>query len=168
MSLVECLAGRYTATWNALAMGQAAEGWRISTEYFKRLVMGDAAGDAPQNAIYRGRGQMIEYVLIEAAKAAIATLVEPYGSIWQLGVIGQVDVGYGTGGDTVTGASKQLVLTSITGTPSYIQGQATITLPLSIIAENYPVSVLFAPNLKEIPMRQRVYPNSSGSYGSET
>ncbi len=67
------IAGAYTATYNSKALGQTAEGWRISETVLKRLITGDAGGDTPQDAIYRGREVFFAGRLIEADKAAFST-----------------------------------------------------------------------------------------------
>lgn len=162
------VAGAYTATYNAKASGQAAQGYRISHSFFKRLVTGDLGGDTPQDGIYRGREQFISYELIEAVSAAIPDLVDPYastlGTPHTMGVIGTLDVGY----SGFTGKAKQLILTAVTGSSADDSGPATITFPLSIIAETFPVDVLYAPDLRQVPIRQRIYPNESGVFGTET
>lgn len=168
MSLAQVVAGRYTATFNAAALGQTAEGIRISHQFFKRMVHGDAGGDTPQNAIYRGREQFLNFRLIEAASAGITAMIDPYaatpGTPLTLGVIGQIDVAYGS----VAGVAKQVVLTALAGTPAATVGPATITLPLCVLAENFPVEALLGPDLREIPVRLRVYPNSSGVFGTQS
>lgn len=163
MSLVQVLAGRFTATYNAKSLGQSADGIRISHQFFKRMVTGDAGGDTPQNGIYRGREQFLNFRLIEAAAAGVAEMIEPYhATTMNLGTIGQLDVGYGS----VPGAAKQIILTAVSGTPSYIVGPTSMTMPLCALAENFPVDILLAPEVREVPVRLRVYPNSSGVFGT--
>ena len=111
----EFIAGPYTATYNGKALGQSADGWRLSHQFFKRIVTGDLGGDSPQDAIYRGREQMLSGRLIEADKAGIPDLVDPYadtvGTPWTMGVVGLLDVrGAGTG--SPTSRCKSLVLTN--------------------------------------------------------
>lgn len=162
------IAGGYTATYNAKALGQTAEGFFLSHEFFKRIITGDAGGDAPQDAIYRGRAQFVETELLEAIAAGIADLVEPYaatrGTPLTMGVIGQQDVGR----SGCVGRAASLVLTAIAGTCAAAT-PASITMPLSMLAENYPVRVLYGPDLRRIPIRIRVYPNiSTGVFGTVT
>lgn len=167
------VAGQYTATYNAKALGQTADGFRLSHQFLKRLVTGDAGGDTPQDAIYRGREQFVAFRLIEALAEGIADLVEPYaataGTALTLGVIGRTDVRGSANETTPDPIVKSLILTAVTGTTAATGGPATITLPLSILAENFPVEVLFAPDLREVPVRMRVYPDmsDSGVFGTE-
>ena len=154
------IAGRYTATWNNLALGQTAEGFRLSHQFFKRLITGDAFAEAPQDAVYRGSELTIAYRLIQYDAAAAQTLMWPYSAtLFDMGVIGRTDVG--------SAIAKSLILTAVAGTPAAAT-PATLTFPTSILQEGFPVELLFAPDLREIPMRQRIYPNSSGVFGTQT
>lgn len=168
----EFIAGTYTATYNAKALGQTADGIRLSHEVFKRIVTGDLGADTPQDAVYRGQAYFMSARLIEAMKAGIADLVYPYsatvGTPWALGQIGLLDV-RGAGGGSPTPRARPLVLTAVTGTSAHTDGQVTMTMPLSILAEGFPVDVLFAPDLREVPIRMRIYPNmATGLFGSQT
>lgn len=160
------IAGPYTATYNAKALGQSAQGFWLSHEFFKRLVTGDLGGQTPQDAIYQGRSQFVEYELIEAASAGIPDLIDPYATVLgtplTMGVIGTLDAGY----SGYTGKAKQLILTAVAGSSAEFAAQATITLPLSVLVEGYPTRFLCGPDLRQIPIRQRVYPNASGVFGT--
>lgn len=154
------VSGRYTGTWNALAIGQTADGLRVMHQFFKRLITGDAYADAPQDAVYRGAAVMIGWQSIESDAAAIATASWPYSATkWDMGVIGRTDVG--------SAVAKSLVLTSTANTPAATK-PATWTGLLSILAENFPVEILKAPDLREVPMRMRIYPSNSGVFATET
>lgn len=146
------IAGQYTATWNALALGQTADGFRLTHQFFKRLITGDAYAETPQDAIYRGAEASIAARLIEYNAAAVQTLKWPYNATaWTIGTIGRLDVG---------GAlAKSLVLTAVSGTPAAAT-PATVTAALAILHELFPVEVLFAPDLREVPIRMRIYPNT--------
>jgi len=155
------LAGRYTATWNSLALGQTADGFRLSHSFFKRLITGDAFAQAPQDGIYQGAEVFIAGRLIAYDTAAMPTIMWPYAATFlDMGVIGRTDVG--------GSVAKSLILTAVAGTPS-AAAPASLTLPLSILAEGFPVELLFAPDLREVPLRQRVYPNgTTGVFGTQT
>lgn len=166
------VAGQYTATYNAKALGQTADGYRLSHQVFKRLVTGDAGGDTPQDAIYRGMEVMLSFRLIEALATGVDDLIYPYaatvGTPLSMGVIGRTDVRGNAAGDPVP-IVKSLILTALAGTPAAEEGPATITMPLSILAENYPVEILYAPDLREVPIRMRIYPaTATGVFGTET
>lgn len=164
------IAGGYTATISAKALGQTAEGYRLDHRFFKRLITGDAEGDTIQDSVYRGRDQRISFRLIEALEAGIAELVEPYaatpGTPGTQGTVGIMDIQ--NSGGVSTPLAKQLILTAIAGTSAATDGPATITFPLVIISEDFPVDVLYAPNLREIPFQGRVYADATGLYYTET
>ena len=167
------VAGRYTATYNSKALGQTSEGFRLSHQFFQRLITGDLGGDTPQDAIYRGREQFINYTLIEALAAGVADVVEPFagtvGTPLTLGTIGALAVrGVDDGSGGRTSVAKSLVLTVVAGTTAEEGGPASITLPLAILAEGFPVEVFYGPDLREVPVRQRIYPTmSTGVFGTE-
>jgi len=166
------IAGPYTATYNNKPLGQSADGWRLSHSFFKRIITGDLFGDTPQDAIYRGREHMLSGRLIEADKAGIPDLVDPYagtvGTPWTHGVTGLLDV-RGAGGGTPVPRCKTLILTAVSGTSAHTDTMQTITLPLSILAEGFPVELLFAPDLREVPIRMRIYHDTSTLlFGSNT
>jgi hypothetical protein len=160
------IAGPYSATYNAKALGQVDNnGYQLSHSFFKRLITGDQKGDTPQDAIYRGREQYIDYTLIEALQTGVPDLIDPYATVLgtplTLGNIGQMDVGY----SGCTGKAQALVLTAIAGSCAT---PASITMPLSILYENYPVRQLYGSDLRTIPIRQRIYPDkSTGVFGTE-
>lgn len=154
------IAGRFSATWNNLAVGQTAEGFTLSHEFFKRLITGDNYGDSPQDAVYRGARMGIETRLLEYNAAAAQTLFWPYNStIFDMGTVGRLDV--------ASSIAKQLVLTAVAGTTAATV-PATQTHPTTILQEGFPVELLYASNLREVPIRQRIYPNSSGVFGTQT
>lgn len=153
------LAGGYTATYNAQALGQTLDGFRISHQFFKRLITGDAYAEAPQDAVYRGMEMFINYTLIEYDAAGCALAKNPYGAaIHTMGTVGRTDVG--------SSIAKQLILTAVAGTPA-ATAPVTITFPRAILVEGFPVEILYAPDLREVPIRQRLYP-ASGTFGTET
>lgn len=167
------VAGQYTATYNSKALGQTADGYRLSHQVFKRMVTGDAGGDTPQDGIYRGMEVMLAFRLIEAAAAGVDELIYPYsatpGTPGTMGVIGRTDVRGSANAVTPGVMAKSIVLTALAGTPAANDGPATITLPLAILAENFPVDILYAPDLREVPLRMRVYPTmATGVFWTET
>ena len=156
------VAGPYTATYDGVALGLTTQGFTLSHEFFKRLITGDVFGDGPVNSIYRGRAQFVEFESLEAENAGVLALTEPYGTALTSGVIGQFDVTQGA----CTGASAALVLTKVTGSCAT---PATVSFPLSVLAEGYPVRALYGQDLRTIPLRLRVYPNySTGVFGTRT
>jgi hypothetical protein len=153
------IAGRYTAVWNSLSLGQTADGFRLSHSFFKRLITGDAYAQAPQDAIYQGGECFMAARLISYDVAAMPTMMWPYAANFlDMGVIGVTDVG--------SAKAKSLILTAVSGTPA-VATPASMTLTYAVLAEGFPVELLFAPDLREVPLRMRMYP-SSGVFGSQT
>lgn len=153
-------AGTMTATWNALALGQTADGFRIVHQLFKRMILGDLMAESPQDAVLRGAELAIAFRLIQYDAAAIQTIKWPLSATkWDMGVVGRTDVG--------SAVAKSLVLTAVVGTPAAAL-PATMTCLLSVLHENFPVEILVAPDLKEVPLRLRVYPSATGVFATET
>lgn len=152
------IAGRYTATLNAQALGQTADGFRVSHSLFKRIITGDALAQTPQDAIVQGAEMFIATRLIEYnATGALNSMWPLSATIYDMGVIGRLD----------SAIADSLILTAVASTPAAAT-PATATFLLTTLAEGFPVELLFAPDLREIPLRFRVYPNSSGVFGTQT
>ncbi len=154
------IAGPYTATWNALACGQLASGFTLSHKFFKRLITGDNFAEAPQDSVYRGAEMHVDFTCIAFDAAAIQTLMWPVSATrWDMGQVGRTDVG--------SAIAKSLILTAVAGTPAAAT-PATLTALLSILAENFPVNILLAPDLREVPLKLRIYPSSLGVFATQT
>lgn len=153
------IAGRYSATYGGDALGQTQDGIRLIHSVFKRLITGDAGGQTPQNAVYQGMEAFVQYTLLEYNAAGAAAALWPYGSGYlnASATIGSLDSSH----------AKPLVLTALDGTPA-ASTPASITLPNVILAEGFPVEILFAPDLRTVPIRQRIYPDSSMRFGTLT
>lgn len=153
------IAGKYAVTLAASSVGQTADGITLSHSVSKRLITGDNFADTVQDAIFRGMNMFTAYRLMEYNATAARATFWPYGSSYlnMSVVIGTLD----------SANAGQLVLTALAGTPA-AAAPATVTLPLCILAEDFDVELLFAPDLREVPIRQRIYPNSSGVFGSLT
>lgn len=156
------IAGRYTAVWNSLALGQTADGFRLSHSFFERLITGDAYAEAPQDSIYRGAEMTGQCRLIEYNAAAVQTLMWPVSAtLYDMGTIGKLAVNSGSGG-----LAKALVLTAVSGTPSAAT-PASLTLTYAKLREGFPVELLYAPDLREVPIGLRFLPNN-GVFATQT
>lgn len=152
------IAGRYTATLNAQSLGQTADGYRVSHSLFKRIITGDALAQTPQDAIVQGAEMFIATRLIEYNATGGLNAMWPLSStIYDMGVIGRLD----------SAIADSLILTAVASTPAAAT-PATATFLLTTLAEGFPVELLFAPDLREIPLRFRVYPSSQGVFGTQT
>lgn len=157
------IAGKYAVTitppaGSPLSVGQLKRGIGIEHQVFKQLITGDNFAEAPQDAVFRGIAVFTQMTLLEYNAAGAASAFWPYGSTYLTGgVIGRLD----------SALAGSMILTALAGTPA-AAAPATITMLLSILAEGFPVSLLYAPELREIPIRQRVYPNASHVFGTLT
>lgn len=152
------ICGRYSATLASNALGQTADGYRVSHSLFKRIITGDALGQTPQDAIVQGAEMFVAARCIEYNAAGMLNAFWPLAStIYDMGVIGRLD----------SAIADSLVLTALAATPAAAT-PATATFLLTTLAEGFPVELLFAPDLREVPLRFRVYPNSSGVFGTQT
>jgi hypothetical protein len=164
--MTKFVAGQYTATYNGKNLGQTAEGFRLSHQFFKRLITGDLGAQTPQDAVYQGREQFVSFRLIEADEAGVNDCANPYGGSFDdptVGVIGSFDTqsssgGGSSGGSALASAAKPLVLTALTGT-SAANFVPSMTFSKAILAEGFPVEFLLGPDLLEVPIRMRCYPN---------
>ena len=157
------IAGKYSVTvtppaGSPLSVGQLKRGVSLEHQVFKQLITGDNFAEAPQDAVFRGMAVFAQMTLLEYNAAGAASVFWPYGSTYLTGgVIGRLD----------SALAGSMIMTALASTPA-AAAPATVTLPLSILAEGFPVSLLFAPELREVPIRQRVYPNSSHVFGTLT
>lgn len=153
------IAGAYTATYDASALGQLQDGLRLEFSFFKKIITGDNFADTPQDAIYRGSQAFIQFICLEYNAAAVLKAIWPYGTVL-LNMATKV-------GNLDSAQAKSLVLTSTANTPA-ATAPATLTLPRSILAPNYPINLLFAPDLRTVPLRKQCYIDASGVYGTLT
>jgi hypothetical protein len=151
------IAGPYTATYKGSALGQTADGYRVSHQFFKRLILGDSYAQTPQDEVYQGAEVFVQMRLIEYDAAGVQSVMWPYGAYMNVGQVGRV-----SRQQSLAGA---LVLTAVAGTPAATV-PSSVTLTNAILAEGFPVELLFAPDLREVPLRLRVFPSTVGVFGS--
>lgn len=149
------VAGPYTATFAASSIGTIEEGFDLETTPQKDLIAGSNLGTTVQDGAYLGGDVFISFTLMEPDLAAVASILWPYGSLGAIGQVGRLD----------SNIAAALVLTAVAGTTA-ADGIASLTASRAILAENFPVRLLFAPRARRVPIRMRLYP--FGSAGSET
>jgi len=146
------IAGGSTGLYAGLALGQIASGWIIEHTVSKRLITGDAEARSPQDAVFRGHNVFIEFTLMEYDAAGASNAFSPYaGAFGSQGTVGSLD--------DASNLVQILVLTAI-GNTTATTAPATLTAAKAILAEGFPVRMLFAPDLREIPIRMQLFPNS--------
>lgn len=154
------IAGGYTVTYNSNTLGQVANGIRVSHEFFKRLITGDSYAESPQDGVYRGAQMFAEMQLLEYNATGALAAFWPYNAtIFTMGTVGRLDVG--------SSLVKSLVLTAVAGTTAATV-PASQTHANAILREGFPVELLYAPDLREVPLSMRLYPNGSGVFGTQT
>jgi hypothetical protein len=148
------ISGAYTATLGGSDLGQIEAGFTIDHVLFKRLITGDNFGEGPQEGINLGSAVHIAYNLLEYNAAGAAGALWPYGTgyLTHSSIVGTQDI--------QSSLVASLILTALAGTPASAT-PASITLPRSILAEGFNVAMLFSPDLRVVPIRQRVYPTQS-------
>lgn len=152
------IAGRYSAVYNGLAMGQSSDGYDLNHQRFTQQIRGDAWAQTVQDAIQQGCDMDLGVNLIEYNAAAVQTAMWPgSATVFAMGTIGALD----------SGLAKIIILTSTVGTPAAAT-PATITFTYALLKENFPVKLLFSPNLRTVPLRFRIYPSASGVFATQT
>lgn len=151
-------AGQYTCTLASSSSGQLKQGIKIGHQVYKQKITGDNFAKSRQDSVFQGMDVYSTLTLLDYGAAAARALFWPYGSSYlTMGTVGRLD----------SAVFTSMVLTAIAGT-SASTSPATITLPLTGLAEGFPVEILFAPELREIPLRLEHLPNSSGVFGTLT
>jgi hypothetical protein len=149
------IAGTFGVSYDAATIGITSGGITIEHYVNKQLITGDNKGLTPQDAVYQGEEVFVQFTCIEADNAKLKLAMWPYETatgLGKLGVIGRTDVG--------SAIFKALVLSSTAATPAAAQ-PATFTAERAILAEGFPVAMVFGPSLRDIPLRFRLYPNAS-------
>lgn len=148
------VAGPMTAQYGAADLGQIKD---LVIEHVprKRLITGDEHGSSPQDAVYQGMECFVEFTVIEWDAAGVQGAFWPYHATWgtqgagATNTIGQTDV------ESTNG--QILLLTEVVGTTAESDPNF-LTATEAILAEGFPVEMLFAPDLREVPLRFRLYP----------
>ncbi len=159
------IAGKYTVTYgpsgSLIPVGQVAAGITIEHVVSKQLITGDNEGQSVQDAVYQGHNVFAELTLMEYDVAGALNMFWPYNaSAGRAGVIGRLDA--------QLPIADHFLLTVLPGTSAddatTVQGPQTLLAERAILAEDFPVRMLFAPALRDIPLRLRFYPyDSSGT-----
>jgi len=147
--------GSYSATWNALAIGNTEVGFRKSYSYRGRNINFDAVGETPVDTIFAGITMTIDFVAQEYDAAAIDSLRWPFHAT--LGTVAPAGLSLWT-------AAKPLILTScVTGVDP-----ATITFYKTILAPDFQLDIDYSHKERPVPLRLMVFPvaYSQGGYAT--
>tara|TARA_R110000803_G_scaffold210718_2_gene283382 strand:- start:10835 stop:11311 length:477 start_codon:yes stop_codon:yes gene_type:complete len=148
------VAGGYTVTAGAspASVGQCLDGIKLDYTQAGQDIIGDNFGKAVQDTVYQGISEMfLNFTLMEYdATYALETFWPWDATFGDQGVVGRL-------AKTIGG---QIILTAVAGT-SAATLPATWTASEVMLALGFPVEMIFAPEHRVIPIRQRVYLNSS-------
>lgn len=147
--------GEYTATYNAKALGNTQDGWRMEVQGARKAVTVDKFGDAEVDGVYRGVNVFFECVLKEWDAAGMTDLWWPYSAtVGALGVVGRLEV--------YSQLIKTLVLTALAGTPAATVGPLSITTTHAVLEAEFARTINLNNEDRAIPIRIRSYPYVSG------
>jgi hypothetical protein len=158
------IAGAFAATFEGAPIGQIEDGFTI--EYFshRRMITGDNAGRAPQDGINLGLEVFVEFTLLEwpaIGNTCLDSLQWPFANADGVVTIGD----HGVIGELDSESVEPLVLTAVAGTSAAgLTTDDVWTFPNTMLAEGYPVRITLSPDLRTLPLRLRVYPDTNGVY----
>lgn len=151
------IAGRMTAFYSGATIGQVSDGFTIEHIPRKRLITGDVMGpDTPQDAVFRGHDVFIEFDLMEYDATSVSNVIWPYGTLGVAPDVGRMDVA-----SSLT-AALILTDTGVAAVPAENKPH-TLTADRAILAPGFPVQLLLDPDLRQIPIRMQLYPNTTGT-----
>lgn len=163
---IQTISGPYTVTWGGVTLGITEDGLELEHVGYAEPVRGDNLGDSKQDGVYRGGDVFINFVLQEYSKTLVANghTVAPwhpyhatYGRVGQVGVL-------------QSNQAAQLLFSAVAGTPA-ANNPAAVRVYSAILAENFPIRLLFASRHRKIPMRMQAlpddYPGFAAWYGFE-
>lgn len=150
MALATIIAGRYTGSWNALAIGICKDdGYRLLESPKKEKVnKSDAFAQTLIETVHQGVDWAVVMTLIEYNTAAMPTIISPWGAFGTLGTIAVLG----------TGIARPLVLTSTAGTPA-VASPATFTGTLAELAPESNVDLGFTSAARQVPVRLDLLPD---------
>lgn len=153
MALGTLIAGRYSATYNAVDVGMTRQGHEVEVQLKQENIEEtDLFGLSFIDAIIRGGDAFYNAVFREYKAGSISVLTRPFG-----GTIGLMQNATYPAGRLFSDVAQALVLTATAGTPA-AAAPATLTASKALLAENYPVKIVFDSRLRELPVRMRLGP----------
>ena len=151
------IAGKYDATFANVATGQIEDGYEIEHSVSQEDIVGQDMGDSVQDGVYRGGNMFISFTLLEfsISSAMLSLWWMHSNTLGRMGKIGTL---------IQQNFAQSLVLTALAGTPAAGGGAVgSLTAAKCCWAPNFDVRILFAPRLRRVPLRLRLYPYSDGA-----
>ena len=159
MAIETVIAGQYTSTYNAVAVGMTNSGFELTQETKGELMnASDAYGDSIIDFVHRG-GSV--YLMFEAKvyKAGSTTPFYPWGA---LGVMFTAAAPLGRLASAVASA---MVLTSVAATPA-VATPATLTASKAILPPDSNLKLLFDMKVRTVPCRLLCLPTETAGTGT--
>lgn len=148
------IAGPYILTYGGFSLGVTQNGFELEILSYAERVTGDNLGDSKQDGVYRGIDVFVNTILNEYNAEGADNAFIPYGT---LGTVGQV-------GRFQSDLSAAFVATVVAGTRAAILGVPTsITGNKGILAPNFPIRLLHAARLRNVPLRLELLPYLAGT-----
>lgn len=152
MTLATLVAGAYSGTYNAVALGIQENGFELQFEPHEKLVnQSDAYGETIIDALYTGADHYLQFTGLSYG-AGMTAPMWPFGTLGVMGIIGRLH----------SALAMPIVLTATAGTPA-ATAPATLTGPKSLLAANANPKLLFTTEVRKVPIRLRLHPNDPGS-----
>lgn len=149
MGLIAAIAGRYTGTFGASALGLMDDsGYRLTQTLNEKMInRTDAYSEMLIDTIYAGVDYALDMILQEYGTAAMPVVVSPFSTFSQVGVIAQLG----------TGVAAALVLTAVAATPA-AAAPATFTAHAAKQAAGSNTSFNFTSALRVVPVKLTLLP----------
>jgi hypothetical protein len=138
------IAGQYSATYNAAAIGQIEDGFEVEYGAVVQDIMSDMFR-AREDGVFQGIEFLVRFVLMEPTVAGVARLVWPWSTtVGQSGVVGRL----------MTTMAAPLVLTACAGTNA---SPASLTFTRAVMWTDR-VTSKYASEARKIPVTVAVLP----------
>lgn len=160
-SLGTFISGAFTGTYNAVATGMTRQGHEIEFTLKQETINeSDLYGLTTIDAVLRGGDCFYQAEFREYKAGSLACFTTPF-----TGAVGGVFSAAEPIGRLATGEALALVLTSVAATPA-VATPATLTASQALLAEGYPVKLLYDSRLRPVPIRMQLYPSVSTGTGT--
>jgi hypothetical protein len=160
------VAGRMSATYNANDVGITRDGYGLTLDTeAEDIGETDAWGLSVIDSVYRGGNCFLQFTSV-AYKTGSLQAFWPYGgALAGPGVLGVLhDANQATPlaiAQLASNIAKAFVLTATAGTPA-AAAPATLTATFALLARNAQGVLRFSSKLRDVPVRLRCYPFTSG------
>lgn len=152
--LLSSIAGAYTAAWNSNGVGKTDSGIRLMVRNHQAPIRSDYYGDSLLDLIYRGQDVSVSVISQEYVTAMTGGGWPWSATVGAVGTVGVLACG--------SSIAKSLVLTAVAGT-SAAATPATLTGQMAILQEGHTLELLYANQLRQVPLAWNLLPYSVDS-----